>query len=173
MSGSHMRSPLKTCLIAGIAFVFLCQSITWSQSTNDARPVPAPWRPSFGQIEQPVANTNGSPTNGVSTQPTRAPQGINLETGALRAPGSSPSALPGSSIQPPAGQQFPSANGRAGSGSASPNQDTTNGPPRFSPTPRVAQSDITRITKTMNMLPNDDGQIWRSMTFRRILRTSP
>ncbi len=156
-----MRSFIHACLFTGAAVVLLIPAIAFAQTANDARQVPAPWRPSFGALGNAAANAAAHPSANPSAPPTQNPRGINLQTDALRSPVNSPNTAPNSVVQPTLGQSTPAGTGPAAANQQLTTQNTSSSAPQFDQAPRVARNEITRISKTMNMLPNDDGQIWR------------
>ena len=101
--------------------------------TADARTFPAPWRPAFGD-QDPNAN------NGTSA-----------------ATDANPNPSSGQPLRSPSTPERRTINANATEASPA----SANSPPATRVASRTSDSNITRITKTMNMLPNKDGQVWR------------
>ena len=156
---------LRSSLVMGVACWFSLVSFThhatgapMQSTSNDGRPVAAPWRPSFGPVNAQAA----AATNNVTGTP--SPQ----RSVDLSPPGSAPQ---GSSTQNTNPQNI---NPQAGSGTnARSGSDTRSNPNAAQPVaaqiararslvpPPSEKPPVTRVTRTLNTLPNTAGQIWR------------
>ena len=136
-----------------------------SSATAPGRVEPAPWRPSFGPITR--QNPGQQPA---TTMPTRQPTGqatglplpnspvtgINLQSGTQTLPPENPAASSQTTSPPPT--QTPSQS--PAPPAANPIPDS-NQEQQFESVPINSQRSITRVTKSLNKLPNDAGQVWR------------
>jgi hypothetical protein len=131
-----MESKFKFVILVGVMCVGVqLPSLATAQpvQTSEPRQTPAPWRPSFGSINQ---NAIAAPS--VAT-PIRS--GASTSGAANRTTG-----------QPVANSQSPRS-------TANPNSGVSSIPGARDP--RTMQPGVTRVTKTMDKLPNSAGQIWR------------
>jgi len=116
-----------------------------STSNNNGRTNPAPWRPSFGPVQQgAISNASSAPNPIASTQ---SPP-VNRWNS--------------SGVVPPAAAQ-PADTNRQGTQLPDRNNRFANsefGQGRFSTTPDNRPG-ITRVSRTFEKLPNSAGQVWR------------
>lgn len=110
----------------------LVVDLSAQETANTGRANPAPWRPSFGPLE------NESQGSGTSALPDAA---------SSRLPDPTPS-NPNNTNPTASGSDNRSAGPLAASAQRGPNRD-------------AGSATITKVTKTMSRLPNDNGQIWR------------
>jgi len=138
--------PIKTgtfqysLIVALIALGVGWSSPVFAFQTSQARQNPAPWRPSFGSINRSAIETQ----NGASASNQQIDLSNNRQSAASEAP----------RIAPP-------SNSNTNTGSAT---QTNNPPSTTGRSTRVASLNgpgVTRVTKTMDKLPNSAGQIWR------------
>lgn len=157
-TGPFKIALVKVALLAAFTFTIIPGNLSGQNNGSDRaansipRAVPAPWRPSFG----PLAREADAP----QAQPT--PRTLTGEfNSSLPLPNSPRSAAPNSApatalpvAQQP--QRQPGSNGGA----------TTFGDPQDQNEQQPGRGSITRVTKTMNQLPNDAGQVWREYDIR-------
>ncbi|MDA8563447.1 hypothetical protein N9L06_03240 [Mariniblastus sp.] len=147
-------APLRASLALGIACWFSLVSFTANQTTaaamqvtsGEGRSVASPWRPSFGQVNQQAAAVTNNVTGTSGTQRTvdLSPTGSNNRN--LNA-NANPNVQAGSGTRSNANEIQPIAAQIARARSLVP-------PPSKTPP-------VTRVTHSLNTLPNSAGQIWR------------
>jgi hypothetical protein len=131
-----MESKFKFVILVSVMCVGVqLPSLATAQpvQTSEPRQTPAPWRPSFGSINQ----------NAIAAPSVATP---------IRSGASTSGAANRSTGQPAANSQSPRS-------TANPNPGVNSIP--GSSDSRTIQPGVTRVTKTMDKLPNSAGQIWR------------
>ncbi len=140
-----MRSLMIRACLVGL-FIQLTPALISAQnnpSATDTRAFPAPWRPSFGEKSSAPAtpSTDNLDTNNLRTEDS---------TEAKIPPGSNPATLSAADASTGQAQQPQTAGVTDQSRQASATTDASN-----------VQTGITRVGRTLDMLPNQAGQIWR------------
>lgn len=131
-----------------------------STTTVESRDTPAPWRPSFGQVnrEAAEAQTQGNDSFDLS-KPADAAQGGNTNSNPL--PNLAPIEPVGSN-QNQSGQNNSGTDDKPAGGAAETapalKGSSTKQDSRFGPS---IGPGVTRVTKKLDKLPNSAGQVWR------------
>jgi hypothetical protein len=106
-------------------------------TSSEARQSPAPWRPNFGTI-------NPNAANGASESAAKMTSGVYQQNG-----------VPSVNANPLVAPRSAAGSNVGGAGI---DMNQTNNSPFSSP---AAEPGLTRVTKTLDKLPNSAGQIWR------------
>jgi hypothetical protein len=146
---ARIRGIAAFCIMSWLTLVDLPvnqAAVTPIQTTSaEGRSVSAPWRPSFGPVNaQAAANTNNvTGTPGTQRAIDLSPQSSNTTPGGTTAPSIRAAGINNANGRSPepAAAQVAMARSLA--------RPASNSPP------------VTRVTHTMNTLPNAAGQIWR------------
>ena len=153
--------------------------VTGSPNTNTGvRAQPAPWRPSFGTIARQTTPPQQTPSNIPTRQPVATgsglplpnspPAGINLQNGTgtfrdqLPPPTTNP-ALPAPiapAITGGSNSRLPSFSA-VDSNSSTVTNSSTPADQQFEAVQINSRRSITRVTRSLDQLPNDSGQVWR------------
>jgi len=164
----HLQPSGLLQLLISVASLLIASQSGLAQTGQNASPPgspaaiggrvqPAPWRPSFGPLARQSVPPSSAPSMPPRQDVTAAPglplpnspvTGTNLQTGT----GTQTAATA------PAGPE--QNNAAAADTRAERNQDAKS-EPSFGSAPIHSQRSITRVTKSMNQLPNDAGQVWR------------
>ena len=169
-SSRMLRLTVQTIAIA----VLTANPLVAQSGTQDdlGRAIPAPWRPAFGPVNKsavgqqtpevippagvtPVGNPNGS----ILSQPQRPAANPNAGSGTR--PAGSDTRTTGSDTR------------TTGSGTRPAGSGARIGPPNRA---AAVKPGITRVSRTMNQLPNKAGQVWREYDispYTCLLYTSP
>ena len=147
-------------MVQTIAIVLLLANPLVAQSgTQDdiSRAVPAPWRPAFGSVNKSAAQQQaaevtppagvtpvGNPNGSILSQPQRPAANPNAGSGTR--PAGSDTRTTGSDTR------------TTGSGTRPAGSGARIGPPNRA---AAVKPGITRVSRTMNQLPNKAGQVWR------------
>ena len=142
-----------------IAIVLLLANPLVAQSgTQDdiSRAVPAPWRPAFGSVNKSAAQQQAAEV----TPPAGANSAVNSSGSILSQPQRAPTGPNAGSGTRPAGSgaRTTGAGGPAGSTTRPAGSGTRITPPNRA---AVVKPGVTRVSSTMNQLPNKAGQVWR------------
>ncbi|MEM9943411.1 MAG: hypothetical protein AAF939_17745 [Planctomycetota bacterium] len=151
------RKDAQSCVLfyMVIIAIALVPGKSFGQNNGSGnRPVPAPWRPSFGQVAPQNSNDNsGNPS---STSVTQGPQ-----ANSTAPPPRQPDPNQQVTNQQGPGQQQPSRSTNQTDLPNSPFGSNTGSTETRSITRSSQSGGRTRVSRTFNQLPNSAGQVWR------------